>query len=324
MRVAMDDLDFAILREMWRDRAMSAEGLDPRLSAEAIARKLRVGRTTVRARFKAWQRQGFLLGYIVVPNPALFGVSGAGQNVRIDDPRAKPKVLESLGLVDGVMVVFDYVGPWVAVSYAVESESALARRVKLVEHLPGVSATEPPIRLRKPPATMDPSPLDWRILAALHEKPTATLKELAASLDISLKTMVRRYQALVRANAVWFHADLDYAKCGGVLTRFILTLDSTASRTDIVEALRARYPRLIESVVPFDPPPEFTTRFAEVVVHFDAVGETEEATRVALGLPGVRDAEVLYPLRIRLLGSWFDEQIAGRVNATKRRPGERG
>lgn len=297
---------------------MSMEGLDPRLSTETIARNLRVGRTTVQSRLKTWRQVGFLLGYLVIPNPDLFGAASAGQNLRIDDPRRKPRVLESLELVDGVLVVFDHVGPWIAVSYAVESESALARRVKLVENLPGVSATEPAFSVRVPQATIVPTGLDWRIIAALRATPMASLKAVADQVGISFRTLARRYQALIRANAVWFHADLDYTRFGGVLTHFILTLDPAASRDSILDGLRSRYPRLLENLVAYGAPSEFLARFLEVMVHFEAAGEEDEATRFMLNLSGVQEVEALHPTRTWVLRPWFDERIAERIKATSR------
>jgi DNA-binding Lrp family transcriptional regulator len=293
---------------------MSRHGIDPRLSADAIARELDVGRTTVQSRFREWKRRGFLRGYEVIPNPALFVAASGGVNARIDDPRDKPKVLENLSLVDGVLLAFNYVGPWIGVAFAAESESALARRAMLIAHLPGVSATEPPFRTPVSAPRVEPTPLDWRILEAFRESPNATFGQLSHRVGVSVKTMARRYRRLVDGNAVWFHADLDYTKSTGAPIQLNLTLDSDAARVSTTRALAARYPRLI---VQSDT--GVVAPVVQIFLHLDAVGEVEEVTQIARGLPGVREVEVLYPLRHRMYKTWINERIQERLQLEGRR-----
>lgn len=70
--------------------------LDPRISTREVARRLRLDPTTVWSRLRSWQRNGFLLGYSVVPNPTLFGAGLAGGSVRIADSRAKERFFRDL------------------------------------------------------------------------------------------------------------------------------------------------------------------------------------------------------------------------------------
>jgi DNA-binding Lrp family transcriptional regulator len=305
----LDELDVAILREMARDKVMYWGGLDPRLSAQEIARRLGSDPSTVRGRVRAWHASGFLTGSAIWPNVRLLGGQVAAGGLRIDDPKAKPRVLQFLGDLDGVLTFQEYVGPWVGVSHAFESQPTLDRRLRVLAALPGVAEVQVPFLPAQPQPATAPSPLDWRILAELHARPDATLQESAERVGISAKTFARRYDALVAAKAVWYVPSFDFTKwVGAVLAKFVLTL-----RTPDARAVRAELPELVSLLDLYSGVYPDGTGWVEGYLHLPSAAEVEDATRRILAMEGVAEAEVLYPRRFQTQGSWVTERLAAAV-----------
>lgn len=312
----MDETDLAILRELMHGRVFFWATLDPRVSAEAVAKRLKLSPTTVRARLRAWRASGFFAGTQVVPHPALLGLKLGSGNVRVDDVRAKPAVLESMALVPGVFAVLDHVGPWVAYNVMTESDAAQERVRRLVARLPGVDEATPCHTLSPPaPARASLSPLEWRILRALRAAPDAPLAKAAAQTGISAKTFARKYEALLADNLVLFVPELDLTRvASGTVVRFIVALRPDAERAKAVARLR-RLPRLMDA---FDaqaiaPGPEAPVT---LWMHLPNLGRVEDVTREILDVPGVQEAEHVLPLRARFSSAWIDEAIEARAAAS--------
>lgn len=291
------------------------EGLDPWLSPDALARRVGAGRTTVQTRIRSWREKGFLRGHLALPNPTLFAAVGLGQNLRVEDPSLRASIFDSLALIDGVSVAFETVGPWIALAHAGDSLSALQRHAKLAARLPGVSESETfPNRL--PPLTGDPlTLLDWRFLQALRRSPEMPLKSIAAELGVSARTLTRRQRALVRGNAVFFQLLLDHSRSEGAAADLIVSLRPDAPREPVVQALRKRNRRFLERNRGSGP----ALPVVQAFVHFDSVGQVEEATRHAASLPGVANVEVVFPLRVHEYASWADDRIAAKLEAASQR-----
>ncbi|MEA3198974.1 MAG: hypothetical protein QOE90_402 [Thermoplasmata archaeon] len=308
----MDAVDLAILREMFRERVLFWGSLDPRVSTDAIARKVGVAGSTVRARLAAWHDAGFLARYDVLPNPALVGASLGAGNFRVADPRHKPQAFEDLALLEGTVSAQDNLGGWMTTTFLAHGPESLARRLKLLERLPGVAETLPCVPVRAPAPTMAPSPLDWRLLAALRHAPGASLGGVARELGVSTKTAARRYERLVAGRALWFVPELDFGRWRGAgLALLNLYLDPKTDSREVARAVRARLPDVL---VLTDSADLFEGHAAlAVLVHLGALADAEEAECAALEIGGVREVEVLFPRRFRSYGAWADEAIRAHV-----------
>lgn len=306
----------AILRAISRERVLWWGSLDPRLCAEDVARLLRVDPGTIRARLRRWEKEGFLLGFEVVPNVRLFGARLGGGTMRVDDPRAKERVLRDLALVDGALVVADNVGPWMAIHLANESPAALARREAAVRRIAGVDELEPCIAHDAPPCSAKAGALDWRILQALRVAAHAPLAAAAERAGVSPKTFRRRYGALVEAGAVWSIPILDFTRwTGAVMARFIVSVAEGARPAEVAKGVRAAVPDLVDLALPSEMGIGLPYRIVDVFASLPSAGAVEEATRALLDVPGSNGVEVVYPRRFHVYGHWFDERIAERLGA---------
>jgi DNA-binding Lrp family transcriptional regulator len=308
----VDELDLRILREMSRGRIMWWGSSDPRLSIREIARRLRVDSTTVWGRLRAWQREGFLLGYSVVPNPTLFHARLAGGSVRIDDPRSKERFFRDFGLIEGAAFAVDQVGPWVAVMFANETERGLRRNETLTRRMDGVAEMEPCIPFRCPSTKVDPSLLDWRILEALHDQPTADITRWSRTLAITPKTFARRYNALIRDRAVWSIPRLDFARYrGATVARFLLRLATHTAAQPVLDRMKERFPSFILLEDQSDVP-DLGAQHVNLVslfVQLSSAAEAEDAERGLREVAGVDAVETYFPRRVYVYDDWFSDRL---------------
>ena len=308
----MDPLDVGILRELSRDQIVWFGRLDPRLSASEIARRLHVDRATVGARLRAWERQGFLRGHEVVPSPLVFGATIAGGNLRVEDLRKKPRILEDLSLIPGLISAVDHNGDWVALLYAFGRPDELDRARRLVGRLSGVGEVTPCVPFIAPAPTMSPTRLDYRILDDLKLGPRRTFQEIARSVRISPKSLVRRLELLVRGRAVWYLPMLDFTAYNkAVVARFVIVLRPGNVSGPVADWVRRRVSGvtyLVDSSTlagnegPLPP-------MLDVGAHLESIGGAEDVQRELQGLDQVEDVELLFPRRIFLYRTWFDDRI---------------
>jgi len=323
---AMDRLDAAILREMYRGRVLLWGGGDPRLATPDLARRLGVDRSTVWSRLKAWREAGFLVRQEVVPNPSLFGAGLAGGDVRVDDPRRKGEVLEALALVDGVLAGVDQVGPYVLLLYAQESEAALGRCTRLVGKLPGVDAVSLCIPFEPPASALAPTAADWRILASLRTHAEASLADVARTAGVSRRTLDRRYRELLASRAIWTFPVLDFTRYrGAVLARFVVLLENAATTPGFLNRCRRELPSLVwwDAMLEASPRQALAHPWVDLYCHLEAVADVEALTLSLLAAPGVRAVETYFPKAWFVVPSWFDERIAKMTGAAPARRGRR-
>jgi DNA-binding Lrp family transcriptional regulator len=312
----MDLLDLKILREMSRGRVMWWGSLDPRVSIREVGRRLRINPTTIWNRLHSWQREGFLLGYSVVPNPTLFGAGLAGGSVRISDSRAKARFFRDFGLVEGAAFAVDQVGPWVVVMFALESERSLQRSAGLTRRLYGVAEMEPCIPFHCPKTTVTPSRLDWRILETLAANPTQDIAHCARILGITSKTFTRRYNVLIRDFAVWSVPQLDFSRYrGATVARFLVWLSPRTVSQRVLDRLEERFPSyiLLEDQTGLPDVGSKSVRLLSLFLQLSSAGEVEDADRAIREVDGVVEVETYFPRRVYVYDDWFGERLENRI-----------
>lgn len=299
---------------MTRDHHVVWGGIDPRISTTDIADQVDLHPSTVRARLRTWEREGFLEGYDVVPNPRLLGSDLMVTSVRVEAPEEKPSFFDDLGLVEGVQGAIDHVGPWVGVAFQVEHPDAVDRRVEVLERRPGVGEVEEPFAGEFPRAEANPSTLDWRIVRELRRDPTDTLAAIADRVGITPKTLKRRYHDLVQGHAIVTVAVLDFRRySGGTAVRVNAFLADPTDREAVAGELREAYPEDIEmNPVPPDAPSAPSGAHGKVVqflVHTPTAAVAADLLATASAVEGVEEAEALFPVRYHRYPQWLNERV---------------
>lgn len=311
-RSAVDRLDVAILRETMRDRVVVIGSNDPRLSAEAIARRIKVDPTTVRDRLRAWRKTGFLQGFTVLPNLSLFGAGLAFGAVRVPDPRAKAAFVAAMPKVDGVVGMMEHVGEWVGLAYADESAQSIDALLRGLAAMPGVAEVTPAMGLATPSCDVELTPLDWRIVDALRRHPQETLAIAAKETGVSTRTFTRRYERLVGGRALWCFGLFDFGRCvGRIPLHLTVTLEAEADAEGLVSSITKA---AADSWYAWHVIPPTRSGLPVTVVDFhllvESVGEIEELQRVARDRSGIVDVESYHTLRLTMFDAWVAPRIA--------------
>jgi DNA-binding Lrp family transcriptional regulator len=303
-----EPLDLDILREMYREGAVNLAGIDPRLSATRIAKRLRVGRARVAGRLKAWDATGFLLRYDVWLNPALFGWHGAWVSVRVDHPRVKPDLFAHLALVDGAISALEFLGEWVTVGLVAPDPESLDRRAGLMRGLAGVRGVEPPVPWRGPAPKRELTTLDVRIVRALRERPTATLSDTARRVGISTRTMTRRYSELVDGLAVWFVPVFDFRAISYPVVSLSLNVGPGVGPENVTRRIRARFP-LTLGFQTAELGPELGDGGQLLFVMPPSAAHLEDLEQFVRSIEGVVEFEANVMVRMHSFPAWFDRHL---------------
>lgn len=316
----MDEVDLAILRELGRDQVAGVGNLDPQLSLNEVARRAELPPSTVSKRVRDWEADGFLVERSLWPSPELLGAGMAALSVHAPGLHDRAGLVEDIGLIDGVLLVFEHVEPWLGVLVAHEDEAVLARRRRLLERVLGVEGVGQVIALASPHDGEAPSDLQWRLVRALYEDPEAELHEIAERLGVSTRTVTRKLDPLIEARALWSVFGLDF-RCwtGSCMVRFLLTIDEGRKRPGIVEAVREQVPKLMFINNSVHGPDVSPDRWIDLLTPLTAAAAIPEARRRLAGIAGVAEVEALIPRRIHVFDHWFEprlEERAADVGAT--------
>jgi DNA-binding Lrp family transcriptional regulator len=306
----MDQLDEAIFRTLVAGRHPLLGGVDPRLSAMELGRKIGVDRTTVWSRLRRWQRTGFYEGFEVIPNPHLFGARLGTASLRAESARARPTVVRDLSQVENAVAAVDQAGPWIVAWVAFESPQDLRDLSVRLRMLPGVAEATPCRPLWSVPTGASPTRLDWKIIQELRASPRLSLTQVAARLRISSRTVTRRYHRLIDGSAVWFVPRFNFERSGRTFTMVNAFLAPKADAREVGRHLASLVPG---HIVTFDgsewapePPPPLVVSFGLLESAAQAA-QTEESVSA---LAGVTEVESFFLRRAHFFPDWFDARVA--------------
>lgn len=304
----MDELDLRILATMGYVPWSPTAGDVDRLRPSSVADQLDVTQETVRERVRGMEEAGVVRAWEAYPNPAHADLEVGGWAFRPPSRETVDEALEEALLVDGVIELFTYRGPFVGAALAYRDRGARDRRLELL----GRRLGDPePVHLLDPPmpsVDRELDGLDWAIVAALRGRARRSLGEVADEVDRSYRTVKRRVDRMSEEGSLFVAPRVDLSRVAGILP-FTLALVVREPPRDV--AARARETlgdRLLHRLVPPDDDAELLVlgAFAPTVAAMEALRD-----RVA-GLEGVRRARALLSAG-RHPTDWLDEQLRRRV-----------
>lgn len=320
----MDPLDFAIYRflapdgeaRFWAGRRR----IDPTIPVREIAEKVHVSENAVRARIRGLERQGYLRGKALTPNPSLFGVEVHSTELPVKEPGEAERLFRDLALVDGVIFArdtLDEADRHLRVYFVSDRESTTTRRAALIHRLNPSAETQPPQRYYLPPCARELTPLDWRMLQALAGHPEDTITEIARRVGIGLKTAARRYHQLVESNACWWTHGRDSEEFPLAMIR--VELREPRDREPIVRRILRDSPAWIPVATDgLGIPPDHAAAVIAGLVPADAPTVLERMVTEFGRLPGVVRVLRTFPLGSRTYPSWFADRLAERAQPRSR------
>jgi DNA-binding Lrp family transcriptional regulator len=308
--LALEPLDIAMLRAMYREGGISLAGFDPRLNANRVAQTLRIGRARVAARLRLWRQSGFLSHYSVLVNPRLLGLIGGSVAIRCGSAKERTEMLSRLKLVDGVVSAVEFLGHWVSVGVLAPDETTLKRRFDLLRSFcPSAAAQVEPLFLWNIPGpTRELTPLDLRMIRALRDRPTASLAEVAQRVGISTRTMTRRYAALLDDWAVWFSPVFNLRALVNPIVWIEATVEDNRTKAEVTRALQAEYPHSLPMVqMPNASDPSVNSVL--LITALPSVARLDDLEEFLASQPGVVAHETLVMVAMHDFPDWFDSHL---------------
>src|SRR5579862_5819433 len=166
-----------------------------------IARKLGVDEETVRNRIKFLKESGFLIGWRMVPNPALLGCVPEFLLLETKDrDGVKEETISKLKGEKGVITIISIYGDSLFLNLFDDARKEFSRRVSEIStikthplDIPGVGFPKSSFRM---------TPTDWRIVSLMLKDAERRVTKVAQEIKVSEKTVKRRLNAMMDSSAI--------------------------------------------------------------------------------------------------------------------------
>lgn len=301
----MDAKDLHILRLMgvqpFSDWPRDADHLKP----SHFARRLGMSVEAAKARVRRMEKDGVILGYELYPNFSHLGLLCVGYLFRLERP-ASARTMEDLAAVDGLGIVERYLGPAVGVDVFERSGPAMDRRVELVSRLVGATSHSRYASYPSAPVARAPSRLDWRIMLALRGRATRPLSEVAEELQVSPRTVTRRFDRLWAEGSVDTVVRLNTGNVPSLLFANTFVHFRQAPPATVTQMLH----RELDSQWAYcwSPPDKEVANLVMGLV-FRSPSHMQETLDRIRAMPNVADAEILLSAQSTSNEAWLTEAM---------------
>ena len=292
-----------LMRELWG----SPERWNSRKTYADVAARLGVDEETVRNRLKRLKESGFLVGWRVVPNPALFGLESAMMYLDFRDQGPKEEAVAQLKKTDGVVVIASVYAKSLLVTYYDDREHRIS---KTIARSPGLAGSQPIGGMRMPPTDFRMTPTDWRIVGLMLQNAEEDVPSVARKVKVSSRTVKRRLNGMMESSAISVMPVIDQSKSGGV------------SYTLMIEAEGGKASEVGERVAPEIANLVFRATFGKdgLIFGYSApnIAEGKALLRTVERLSGVRSARMYAVDDVTYAFDWLETEVRRRAAAAGR------
>lgn len=300
----LDDLDVRLLREF---NSPGTPQWNVRESFTAVARRLGVDEETVRLRVRRLRERGVLPALRLAVNPRLLGCEETGFDLEVEEGSTKAAALARLRRLPGVTQIADFRGAGLlAIRWHEPGDAGGSLRAALDPIGPwSLRASwtspfpEPTVRMRA---------VDWRILAAMREDARKDLRDVAAALGTTVRTVHRRLSALADGRAAFVVAQPTVDRVVGLLGNYLVYCPDRAAKRAGDAALSRSFPRI--GMCDTDP-----EQFTVLGIACENLARAEEALTQLRAIYGVVTVRLAIVREIFRVDDWLEARLAahGRV-----------
>jgi len=198
-----------LMRELWG----SPDIWNTKKSYIEIAAKLGVDEETVRNRVRHLKDTGFLIGYRLVPNPAVLGRTFASLRIEFQDRESKQVAIPHLAKIEGVINIGSTYDKSVLVTLLANQDQDFSKLTVgtgvegEVSWVPGLGIGTTKYHMAK---------LDWEIVGLLLRDAERKLDDVAKQLKVSTRTVKRRLNLMMKEAAIFTMPMVDLRKTEGI------------------------------------------------------------------------------------------------------------
>ncbi len=212
-----------------------------RESYSTMARRIGFDEETIRMALKRAEQAGLIQGWRLVLNPHFLRSKLAGLQVEVEVER-KTDAISKIGLVEGVIIIFDYHGKSLRVVLYYESEQALRRKIELIRRI-SESKEVSYWKVKSPPSGLRLRQIDWKIFQAVRKDPRQDIANVARKVGVSTRTVNRRLKLMIQEKVACLIAVRNIKNSKGV-TCSLLIYCSERGKKRVSELARSRLDRV--------------------------------------------------------------------------------
>lgn len=316
----MESLDIRLLRAQFLEESYTIRGVYPRSSVVGLARKVGASRITISRRLARWRTEGFWNGIVTYPNPDALGARFQLQPLLLESGRDQYRFETAVRETLEPLLTFQIDGFYGALTLTDGPKNA-ARRQRALEKVGGCRLITPPFDLPFPKPGVALTPRDWRILQSLRRSTELDWARAAEEARMTLRSLERRVDRLMRANALFFQPLLDFRRLPASVAWVSLLCGTEMDARSFWTRLKQSYHDVlrIDPAVPVDIflPAEGRPPSGGAVTFFLPVASGSSADQVRRELsnfPGVVEAQVGFPTQCSTVASGVDDRIARVMN----------
>jgi DNA-binding Lrp family transcriptional regulator len=298
----LDDLDMKIIKELG---GSNPPQWDVRESYSNISRKLGVDEETIRMRVNRAKEYGFLPLWRMMVNPLLINCLEANLDLEVREEQHKAEAISRIKIVDGVNNIVDFRDREILVLMYYENSESLATKVQLIESI----CESPKLAFwdsRFPQPDVQMNHLDWKIIDAMREDARRDLEEVAKSLGVSVRTILRRLSAMNEGRAVYLSRPPNVNVVGGLMCNFLVFCSDPGKKRAADYVIHSTFDRIGAS----DTSTEQFSRFGISCENFSEADKVAERMRAVDGVTSVRMRIVREIITVQ---DWLRDQIATRI-----------
>jgi DNA-binding Lrp family transcriptional regulator len=323
----MDPLDIRLLRAMFRSEAFTLRGVDPRLSAQYLARRVGISRITVTRRLARWRSEGFWKGLIVYPNPDALSTSFTMQGIVLGAERDRGRLEAAIDAALEPVINFQTEDIYTPVLLGEEAARTEHRQRALEKAGVGRILCRP-LPLPFVASTVRLGPRDWEIVRSLRRYPEPDWPAVAQEVGVTVRGLERRVARLMDGGALFFFPAFDFRRSPGTMVTVGLLFGPGVDLALVQAELARRYPELLplENIFPFEMfvPPGFPSPVSghlQFQLTVPSASSCDELRREFGMVPGVVEVIIGFPTQDYSVPSELDARIESAING--HRPGPR-
>ena len=296
-----------LMRELWG----SPDIWNTKKSYTEIAAKLGVDEETVRNRVKHLRDSGFLLGYRLVPNPALLERTFASLRIEFKDRESKQAAIPKLAQLNGVINIGSTYDKSVLVTLLADQDQDFSQLIVglgvegEVSWVPGLGLRSTRFRMTR---------LDWEVVSLLLRDAERKLDEIANQLKVSTRTVKRRLNMMMKETAIFTMPMVDLRKTEGISYQLRVQSEQ-GKKSELEKSIVAKIGNVIFRASDSQNGSVFGFTGANVAEGNDILEWVKQQ-------PGVNSASMTIAERVVQVFDWVESEVKKRVRTTSdREPG---
>lgn len=220
--LSMDDLDVKILRSVISESAVAPTNIQVISSLRTIAKRLGVDDMTVAKRYRKLESAGCMNEWQLSVNASLLGYKMSDLMLEVGAEYAKPDMIRKIGLVHGVIVIINFLGKGMKVTFLHNSEESRFRTIELISRITGAELMIISGMALPASETKKLTETEEAIIHSLSKDARKPIVAVAKELHVSSKTVRSHLEKLRKEKTIFMFPNLNVTNVEGFIPAVLM------------------------------------------------------------------------------------------------------